>query len=69
MNMQGGIAAVAEAVPAVRWNDQRLPGRKSEALLLHPDLGFAFEHAQHLLDGVGMSGRAKSRRNMLLEDA
>ena len=27
------------------------------------------EHAQHLLDRMGMSGRAKSRCNMLLEDA
>ena len=69
MDMQGGTPAVAEAVSAVRWNYQRLPGRKSKVRVLDPDLGFAFEHAQHLLDGVGMSGRADPWRNMLLEDA
>jgi hypothetical protein len=69
VDVQRERAGIAEAVAAVRGDDQRLAGGDDGALIVHPHFGFAGDDGHHFLDRMGVRRRAGAGGDPLFEDA
>src|SRR5689334_10307818 len=67
LDAQRAGADVAKAVLAAGRHDRELPRTQGGVRVADPNVGFALDHAQHLLDRMQMGRRALPRLAPLLE--